>query len=95
MPKVRITPPRSLDIPEAKWGAALPGQYNVLDTRWSPVAFQGQISVNPDPNPFETTKRTIPKDPTLKKDWQIGSEYDVSPQEAETLRSMGYEFEMV
>jgi len=57
--KVRITPPKS--IPQAKWGMAMPNQYNVLDTRWSPVAFQGQISVNPRPDPFEKTKRTLPE----------------------------------
>jgi len=44
-----------------KFGGNTVGQYNVLDTKWNPVTFQGQIGINPKPDPFATTKRTLPE----------------------------------
>ena len=72
--KVRVTPPqggnssvdqlRMNEMPIAKYGMAIDNSkanQNSFDSRWSPSSYQGQIGVNPDPNPYARTGNTLPE----------------------------------
>lgn len=96
--KVRIT-----GTPTMAYGGAKPqtvnGQStntgsNVFDSRWNPMTFQGMAGVNPDPDPYAKTGKTIQKDPVIQKDYNVGSEYDIDPKDLHKLTAMGYDFEV-
>jgi hypothetical protein len=62
--RVRVTPPQQpADGQQSMmaYGGNIPGTYNQFDTRWNPVTFQGQIGINPNPNPFDKVKKTLPE----------------------------------
>ena len=55
--KVRITPPMAYGGPISDKKSDLFS----FDSRWNPDAYQGQIGVNPDPNPYSRTSDTLPE----------------------------------
>lgn len=64
--RVHITPPQGNQIPMAKYGAAIDNSKQHMfefDNRWNPGSYQGQIGVNPDPDPYARTGNTLPEVP--------------------------------
>lgn len=62
--RVRITPPQDNQIPMAKYGQAVDNSKQHMfefDNRWNPGSYQGQIGVNPDPDPYARTGNTLPE----------------------------------
>lgn len=62
--RVRITPPQGNQIPMAKYGQAVDNSKQHMfefDNRWNPGSYQGQIGVNPDPDPYARTGNTLPE----------------------------------
>jgi hypothetical protein len=57
------------ETPEMKWGGARPTSgpnssgYNQLDTRWNPYSYNGMTGVNPKPDPYAETGKTLPEVP--------------------------------